>query len=191
MNATSIRQRIRGIVKYRKEGSAKMIATFWRTKELSVRASNCLAKANITDERDLVKEVTTFDCLLALRNCGRKTAEEIWTYLTNLKTRVPNCDWGSEITSSTSSDDHSIESESVYIPLLDMEVSAHTWETLEKMPVNQILWSVRTQNVIGQQGLRKLAEIAVLSPRQWLNFRNFGKTSWCSPSSAGRVCLWA
>ena len=177
MNATSIRQRIRGIVKYRKEGSAKMIATFWRTKELSVRAANCLAKANITDERDLIKEVTTFDCLLALRNCGRKTAEEIWTYLTNLKTRVPNCDWGSEITSSTSSDDHSIESESVYIPLLDMEVSAHTWETLEKMPVNQILWSVRTQNVFGQRGLRKLAEIAALSPRQWLNFRNFGKTS--------------
>ena len=179
LNATLIRQRIRGIIKYRKEGSTKMIATanFWRTKELSVRASNCLAKANITDERDLIKEFTTFDCLLALRNCGRKTAEEIWTYLTNLKTRVPNCDWGSEITSSDPGDEHSIESESVFIPLLDIEVSAHTWETLEKTPVNRILWSVRTRNVFRGQGVKTIAEIAALSPKKWLRFRNFGRKS--------------
>ena len=156
-----------------------MIATanFWRTKELSVRASNCLAKANITDERDLIKEFTTLDGLLALKNCGRKTAQEIWTYLTNLKTRVPNCDWGSEITSSDPGDKHPIESESVFIPLLDMEVSAHTWETLEKTPVNRILWSVRTQNVFRGQGFKTIAEIAALSPKAWLRFRNFGRKS--------------
>lgn len=150
---------------------------FWRTKKFSVRASNCLAKANIADERDLVEKFTTFDRLLALRNCGSKTAEEIWAYLANLKTRASNCDWETKITSSTSSDDHSVESQSVYIPLLDINVSAHTWETLQKMSVNSIQWRVRTQNVIGQQGLRKLADIAALSPREWLNFRNFGITS--------------
>ena len=130
-----------------------MIATtrFWRAKKLSVRASNCLAKANIADERALVKKFTTFDSLLALRNCGSKTAEEIWTYLTNSKTRVSDCDWETEITT---------ESQSVYIPLLDINVSAHTWETLQKVPVNSIQWRIRTQNVIGQQGLRKLDEIA-------------------------------
>ena len=73
------------------------------------------------------------------------------------KTRVSNCDWKTEITA---------ESQSVYIPLLDIEVSAQTWETLQKMPVNRIQWSIRTQNVIGQQGLRKLADIAALSPRE-------------------------
>lgn len=133
---------------------------FWRAKKLSVRASNCLAKANIADERALVKKFTTFDSLLALRNCGSKTAEEIWAYLTNSKTRVSDCDWETEITSSTSSDDPAVESQSVYIPLLDVNVSAQTGEMLQKMPVNRIQWRVRTQNVIDQQGLRKLADIA-------------------------------
>ena len=152
-------------------------AHFWRTKELSVRASNCLAKANITDEQDLIEKFTTLDSLLAVRNCGRKTAEEIWAYIITSKTRVPNCDWESEITSSNSSDDHFAETQSVFIPLLHLKVSVHTWETLKKTPVNRIPWSVRTQNVITQQGLRKLAEIAAQSPREWLNFRNFGNTS--------------
>ncbi len=153
-------------------------AQFWRTEELSVRASNCLAKANITDEQQLIEAFTTLDCLLALRNCGRKTAEEIWTFLTNLKTCcVPNYNWETEITSSNLTDEPSAETQSVFIPLLNVKVSIYIWENLQKTPINSIQWSVRTGDVINQQGLQRLAEIAELSPKQWLRFRNFGRKS--------------
>ena len=148
---------------------------FWRTKKLSVRASNCLAKANIANEQELIHKFTTFDSLIALRNCGRKTAEEIWKVLTNLKF-VPNYDQETKITSSNR-DEYSPKAQSVFIPLLNIKVSAQTWEALQKTPVNSIRLSFRTRNVINQQRLQELAEIAKLSPREWLRFRNFGRTS--------------
>ncbi len=154
----------------------KITAQFWRSKGLSVRASNCLSMANIIDEQELIEKIATLDCLLALRNCGRQTAEEIWAFLTNLKL-TSEYHQGIEITSSNSGDDHSAEAQSVFIPLLNIEVSTDTWEVLQNTPVNSIRWSVRTRNVIGQQGLQGLAEIAKHSPIEWLRFRNFGNTS--------------
>lgn len=150
-------------------------AQFWRTKKLSVRASNCLAKANIANEQELIHEFTTFDSLIALKNCGRKTAEEIWKFLTNLKF-VPNYDEKAKITSSNR-DEYSPKAQSVFIPLLNTKVSASIWETLQKTPVNSIRWSVRTGNVISQQGLQRLADLCQFSSREWLRFRNFGRTS--------------
>ena len=150
-------------------------AQFWRTKKLSVRASNCLAKANIANEQELIRKFTTFDSLIALRNCGRKTAEEIWKFLTNLKF-VPNYDEKAKITSSNR-DEYSPKAQSVFIPLLNTKVPASIWETLQKTPVNSIRWSVRTGNVISQQGLQRLADLCQFSSREWLRFRNFGRTS--------------
>ena len=132
--------------------------------------------ANITDEQELIEKVTTLDCLLALRNCGKQTAEEIWTFLTNLKL-ISNYHQGIGTTSSNSSDENSAEAQSVFVPLLNIEVATHTWEVLQNTPVNSIRWSVRTKNVISQQGLQGLAEIAKRSPREWLKFKNFGNTS--------------
>ena len=154
----------------------KITAQFWGAKGLSVRASNCLSRANITDEQELIEKVTTLDFLLALRNCGKQTAEEIWAFLTNLKS-ISNHHQRVETTSSNSGDDRSAEAQSVFVPLLNIEVSIHIWEVLQNTPVDSIRWSVRTQNVIGYQGLQELAEIAELSPGEWLNFRNFGDTS--------------
>ncbi|MYC73116.1 MAG: hypothetical protein F4X17_20655 [Gemmatimonadetes bacterium] len=154
----------------------KTTAQFWRSKGLSVRASNCLSMANIIDEQELIEKIATLDCLLALRNCGRQTAEEIWAFLTNLKL-TSEYHQGIEITSSNSGDDHSAEAQSIFVPLLNIEVSTDTWKVLQNTPVNSIRWSVRTRNVIGQQGLQGLAEIAKHSPREWLRFRNFGNTS--------------
>ena len=151
-------------------------AQFWRTKGLSVRASNCLAKANIANEQELIHKFTTFDSLIALRNCGRKTAEEIWEFLINLNL-VSNCDQGSQITWPNPNDQHFTETQSVFIPLLNIIVSAQTWKALQKTPVNSIRLSFRTRNVINQQRLQELAEVAKLSPREWLRFRNFGRTS--------------
>ena len=151
-------------------------AQFWRTKGLSVRASYCLAKADIANEQELIDKFTTLDSLIALRNCGRKTAEEIWEFLTNLKF-VPNYDQETEITSFNSSNKYSPKAQSVFIPLLNIKVSAQTWEALQKIPVNNILWSVRTQNILLVQGFKTLAEIAELSARQWLKFKNFRRKS--------------
>ncbi len=154
----------------------KITVQFWRAKGLSVRASNCLAMANITDEQELIEKVTTLDYLLALRNCGKQTAEEVWTFLTHLKP-ISNHHQRVETTSSNSGDDRSTEAQSVFVPLLDIEVSIHIWEVLQNTPVDSIRWSVRTRNVIGRQKLQELAEIAELSPGEWLDFRNFGDTS--------------
>ena len=151
-------------------------ARFWRTKGLSVRASNCLAKANIVNEQELIQRFVSFDSLIALRNCGRKTAEEIWEFLTNLKF-VPNYDQETEITSFNSSNKYSPKAQSVFIPLLNIKVSAQTWEVLQKTPINNILWSVRTQNILLVQGFKTLAEIAELSARQWFKFKNFRRKS--------------
>ena len=73
--------------------------------------------------------------------------------------------------------DHSVNTSSVFIPLLTSKVSANIWEALQKTPANTIQWSVRTGNVIKQQGLHNLADLCQFSPREWLNFRNFGRTS--------------
>ena len=153
-------------------------AKFWGAKGLSVRASNCLAIANIADEQELIERIPTLDCLFALRNCGKQTAEEIWTFLTNLEPiPISNHHQKIETTSSNSGDDRSAEAQSVFVPLLNIEVSIHIWEALQNTPVDSIRWSVRTRNVIGRQGLQELAEIAERSPREWLKFRNFGHTS--------------
>lgn len=154
----------------------KITAQFWISKGLSVRASNCLSMANIIDEQELIEKIATLDCLLALRNCGRQTAEEIWTFITNLKL-VLNCDRETETISSNPTDDTSVGAQKVFISLLKIEVSTDIWEALQKTPVSSIRWSVRTQNVIRRQGLKDLAEIAEISPREWLSFRNFGYTS--------------
>ena len=151
-------------------------AQFWRAKELSVRASNCLAKENITDEQQLIEEFTTLDCLLALRNCGRKTAEEIWSFLTNSKL-VLNNDCATEIASSNSTDEPSAEAQSVFVPLLNLKVPTDTWEALQKTPVDSIRWSVRTRNILLAQDFKTLAEVAELPPGKWLRFRNFGRKS--------------
>ena len=152
------------------------LSKFWRTKKLSVRASYFLAKANIANEQKLIEKFTTLDSLIALRNCGRKTAEEIWTFITNLNL-ASNCDQGSEIKSSNLNDEHSTEAQSVFIPLLNIKVSVHTWEVLQKIPINNIQWSIRTQNILLVQGFKTIAEIAELSPKQWLKFKNFRRKS--------------
>ena len=67
-------------------------AKSWKAKGLSVRAANCLAKAGILDEKQLVERLTCFDDVLALRNCGRLTAEEIWDLIrdTTSEATTPN-----------------------------------------------------------------------------------------------------
>ena len=152
------------------------LSKYWRTKKLSVRASYCLAKANIANEQKLIEKFTTLDSLIALRNCGRKTAEEIWTFIINLNL-VSNRDQGSEIKSSNLNDVHSTEAQSIFIPLLNIKVSVHTWKALQKIPVNSIQWSVRTQNILLVQGFKTIAEIAQLHAKQWLKFKNFRRKS--------------
>lgn len=152
------------------------LSKFWRTKKLSVRASYFLAKANIANEQKLIEKFTTLDSLIALRNCGRKTAEEIWTFITNLNL-ASNCGQGSEIKSSNLNDEHSTEAQSVFIPLLNIKVSAHTWEVFQKIPINNIQWSIRTQNILLVQGFKTIAEIAELHAKQWLKFKNFRRKS--------------
>ncbi len=133
--------------------------------------------ANIIDEQELIEKITTLDCLLALRNCGKQTAEEIWTFLTSLKF-ASNCDRGSEIISSNTNDEHSTEVQSVFIPLLNIKVPSYTWNALQNSSIRQFTWSVRTQNILLNQGFKTLAEIAELPPKQWLGrFRNFGHKS--------------
>lgn len=61
------------------------IAEFWKKKGLTVRASNVLAKANIDNEERLLEQLTTFEEILFLRNCGRLTAREIWKFIDKLK----------------------------------------------------------------------------------------------------------
>jgi DNA-directed RNA polymerase alpha subunit len=61
------------------------ITNFWRTKGLSVRASNVLAKAWIENEETLLEKLTAFEKVLSLRNCGRLTAQEIWKFIGTLK----------------------------------------------------------------------------------------------------------
>ena len=148
---------------------------FWRTKKLSVRASNCLAKANIANEQELIHKFTTFESLIALRNCGRETAEEIWKFLTNLKF-VPNYDQETKITSSNR-DEYSPKAQSVFIPLLNIKVSGQIWIALQNRSIHQLTWSVRTKNILLTQDFKTLAEIAELPPKQWLKFRNFGRKS--------------
>ena len=152
------------------------LSKFWRTKKLSVRASYCLAKANIANEQELIEKFTTLDSLIALRNCGRKTAEEIWEFLTNLKF-VPNYDQETEITSFNSSNKYSPKAQSVFIPLLNIKVSGQTWIALQNRSIHQLTWSVRTKNILSAQNFKTLAEIAELTPKQWLKFRNFGRKS--------------
>lgn len=153
-------------------------AQFWRTKGLSVRASNCLAKANIANEQELIHKFTTFDSLIALRNCGRRTAKEIGTFITNLSL-VCDSGQGSEINSSNSNDErsHSIEEEWVFLPLLDIIVSAQTWEALQKISVNSIPWGFRTRSAIKQQRLQVLADLCQFSSRELLSFSSFSIVS--------------
>ena len=151
-------------------------AQFWRTKGLSVRASNCLAKANIANEQELIHKFTTFDSLIALRNCGRKTAKEIGTFITNLNL-VCDCCQESEINSSNSNGEHSAKAQSVFIPLLNIKVSAHIWEALQKIPINSIRCNSRTKIMIYLPGVQQLADICLFSSEELLSFRNFGLIS--------------
>ena len=150
-------------------------AQFWRTKGLSVRASNCLAKANIANEQELIHKFTTFDSLIALRNCGGKTAAEIWAFITNLK--FVASDQETEKISFNSDEQHLSNAKSVFLHLLDMEVPDQIWKVLQKTSVENIPCSIRTQNVFSQQGLKTLADLCRFSPKELLNFRNFGRTS--------------
>ena len=154
----------------------KTTTQFWRYKGLSVRASNCLSMANIIDEQELIEKIATLDCLLALRNCGRQTAEEIWGFRTNVRL-TSEYHQGIEITSSNSGDNHSAEAQLVFVPLLNIEISTDTWEVLQNTPVNSIRWSVRTQNVLLKKDFKTLAEVAEFSPKKWLRFKNFGVKS--------------
>ena len=55
--------------------------SFWRAKGLSVRVANCLAKADIFNDAQLVERLTSFDEIRKLKSCGRLTAEEIWRFI--------------------------------------------------------------------------------------------------------------
>ena len=74
------------------EACQEDVVDFWRAKGLSIRASNCLAKAGISGEDRLKSQLTRFDQILELRNCGRLTAEEIWLFIQNLELELTEPD---------------------------------------------------------------------------------------------------
>ena len=255
-------------------------AGVWQDKSLSVRASNCLANADILTEEQLIERFTTLEEILALRNCGCLTAEEIWSFITNLNTGldsteiqpsydnlsnrsqnalvkagvanneqlveraftrrkisnlrsigVQTCDeiWilvqhlhsrqlpleEKADTPNLSAYDASQEGqvgenfqeaprdESVSVPLLKTdsvrldqiekagvrdiplhtirllktEVSEGIWAVLQKTPIHRFTWHARAENVMNQQSCQTLADLAQISPTEWLELKNFGRKS--------------
>ena len=150
---------------------------FWITEGLSVRAANCLAKADIANQQQLIEKFKSFDDILALRSCGPETAREIWAFIANLKKK----DTSSDPIQPEKQPDTQLQSPPeeplVLLPLLNTEVSASMSELLQQTSVNRIPWRVRTQNMIAEQGLQTLADLVQFSPIQWLHFRNFDYTS--------------
>ena len=150
---------------------------FWITEGLSVRAANCLAKADIANQQQLIEKFKSFDDILALRSCGPETTREIWAFIANLKKK----DISSDPIQPEKQPDTQLQSPPeeplVLLPLLNTEVSASMSELLQQTSVNRIPWRVRTQNVIAEQGLQTLADLVQFSPIQWLHFRNFDYTS--------------
>ena len=65
----------------------------------------------------------------------------------------------------------------VAVPLLDIRIPRDKWKILQDLPIGKFSWSVRTGNVLVNHNIETLAEIATLSPREWLRFRNFGRKS--------------
>ena len=150
---------------------------FWITEGLGVRAANCLAKADIANQQQLIEKFKSFDDILALRSCGPETAREIWAFIANLKKK----DTSSDPIQPEKQPDTQLQSPPeeplVLLPLLNTEVSASMSELLQQTSVNRIPWRVRTQNVIAREALQTLADLVQFSPIQWLRFRNFGSTS--------------
>jgi hypothetical protein len=66
------------------------IARLWRQHDLSVRASNVLAKARIADEAMLLERFSCSEDVLRLRNCGHLTAHEIWQYIEQVSPEHPD-----------------------------------------------------------------------------------------------------
>ena len=150
------------------------IAKLWQAKRLSVRASNCLATARITNEQQLVERFRSIACLMKLRNCGRKTANEIWNHIER-SNATSQTDRTANICYSRSKDASASELESVFVPLLNIKTPTRVWKVLQSTPANSIRWEEFTRNTIKRHGMRTLADIAELSPSDWLHFPNFRK----------------
>jgi hypothetical protein len=66
----------------------------WMSKGLSLKAARCLVKAGILNHERLIEKMMVLDEQSAiyqffLSHCGRSTTDEIWTFITNLKTHPP------------------------------------------------------------------------------------------------------
>ncbi len=67
------------------ESIPKTVA-IWKQKGLSTRASYVLAKADISETGFVTYNDAT--ALIAIRNCGSETAQELWNFITNFKPEV-------------------------------------------------------------------------------------------------------
>ena len=152
----------------------------------SVRTQNVIAQKGLQTLAELVQYSSTE--WLRFRNFGRTSLVELKERVTKFITHPIHFDEtdNTEMPSTqTIPQDGQLEiplqpcpkNQSVFLPLLNTEVSTSMWELLQKTSVKRILWSVRTQNVINRQGLQTLAELVQYSPTEWLRFRNFGRTS--------------
>lgn len=62
------------------------LATYWKRRGLSTRASYVLAKAGISKPQ--LASYANIEALIGIRNCGSQTAQEIWDFMTNPQREV-------------------------------------------------------------------------------------------------------
>ncbi len=161
------------------------ISDYWRAEGLSVRASNVLSNTNIVDKSTLLEKLNTFEKVIRLRNCGKLTAEEIWSKIEEWRSDKNDKDdltyyTNSPVQNRTVSENSSgikFNYPSIELPLLEIKVSESLWNQLQKVHVDEVEWNVRTWNCIEMRGCLTLADIVKMSSDEWLKTRNFGRTS--------------
>lgn len=166
-----------------RDSNLRSISDYWRSEGLSVRASNVLANAGINNKTILLKDLPTPERIIQLRNCGKLTAEEIWSAIEvwrNKQDKYSDSSFSNPLPEQTeipTIQNSNINFPSIELPLLGIRVSKSLWNNLRKISVEEIEWSVRTGRCIKKQGYSSLADIANIPEEKWLKIKNFGRTS--------------
>ena len=128
--------------------------------ELSVRSRNCLKQMNIRTLGDLLR--TTEDELLAYKNFGETSLNEIKAMLTHKGLRL------GQASTPTETEVEATESESV----VDSDHVA-----LLSKPVSDLELSVRSRKCLQRLGIVSLGELTIRSETELMSIKNFGQTS--------------